>query len=226
MLSWLNKEFEKGKVSGDRERAEILKAMMKGRGQDVSWPYSERHLEIKRFSGEAHQELEKRGFMVYELTGQESIKSLREQGFPFWTTWHKDYQDYPDFEAQTARASEVAINPDPRKVFIPGSNGKTLDQQLRMVSDFSRKLGVNGAIAEIGGVGDYVGVVAKHLNATGVRLFGEKYDYDYARTVTPTVGSSVAIVGCFSADRGLRVSHFGRGYGGYNVWAAPLVVPV
>ncbi len=223
MLSWLNKEFEKGKVAGDRERAEILRAMMQGRGQDVSWPYSERHLEIKRFSGEARQELEKRGFMVYELTGQESIKSLREQGFPFWTTWHKDY---PDFEAQTARASEVAINPDPRKVFIPGSNGKTLDQQLRMVSDFSRKLGVNGAIAEIGGVGDYVGVVAKHLNATGVRLFGEKYDYDYARTVTPTVGSGVAFVGYFHADYGLDVYYYDRDNGNSDVWAAPLVVPV
>lgn len=184
---------------------------------------TERPSEVKRFSGEARQELEKRGFAVYELTGQESIKNLREQGFPFWTTWHKSY---PDFEAQTARASEVAINPDPKKVYIPGSNRTTLDQKLRMVSDFSRKLGIKGAIAEMGGVGDYVGVVEKHLNATGVRLFGEKYNYNYAQTVTPTVGSGVAVVGYFSADDGLGVRSYGRDNGYSLVWAAPLVVPV
>lgn len=184
---------------------------------------TERFSGVKRFSDEARQELEKRGFMVYELTGRESIKSLREQGLRFWTTWHKDY---PDFEAQTARASEVAINPDPKKVFIPGSNRKTLDQQLRMVSDFSNRLGIKGAMAEMGGVGDYVGVVEKHLNATGVRLFGEKYDYDYARTVTPTVGSRVALVGHFSAGHGLSVGNGDRDGSGSSVWAAPLVVPV
>lgn len=42
-------------------------------------------VEIKRFSQEAKEALEKQGFVIYGLTGQ-SIKTLRDAGRNFWST--------------------------------------------------------------------------------------------------------------------------------------------
>ena len=122
-------------------------------------------------------------------------------------------------------ASEVAIKPD--ALFIPKSNNKTLRQQEGMVAKFSTDLSkkVKGVEAIIGEAPDYVELAFAHLDATGDRLFGEKYDYNYARTKTPTVGSSVALVGHFNAVDGLVVNHWHRGLGSSDVFASPLVVP-
>lgn len=209
-------------VPVDRLAADNLESWLTLRGKDFPFASGEKASEIKRFNTEARQELEERGFVIYELAGTESIESLIEQGFHFWTTWHRDF---PGVEGRTARASEVAIDPKPGKFFLPNSYSKTLDQQLQMIADFSRKLKIEGAKAEMGEVGDYVGVVDKHLKATCNRLFGENYNNDYARTTTPTVGSSVALVGCFGAVSGLRVRGYDRDLRSSDVWAAPLVVP-
>ena len=65
-----------------------------------------------------------------------------------------------------------------------------------------------------------------HFDKTGKRLFGETYDYGFARTKT-LVGSGNALVGNFTAELGLEVFRCrdpeDRRAG---VWLAPLVVPV
>ena len=177
--------------------------------------------ETKRFSSEAREALEKEGYVIYTLTGQ-SIGSLRELSRKFWSTRH---EDLPEFEALPSRFSEVAINPN--KLFLPGSNRKTLAEQEAMVAEFSRKLTqkVKGAEAIIGEAADYVEFAFSHLDATSEYLFGKKYNFDYARTKTSTVGSQVAGVGCFDLALGLRVAHWYRDVGYVRVWAAPLVVP-
>lgn len=175
---------------------------------------------IRRFSDEARERLAKERYIIYSLTGQ-SIKTLKDAGRPFWSTWH---QDYPDFEALQSRLSEVAINPS--QLFLPKSNSKTLDQQSEMVArlsqDISRK--VPGVEAIIGEAPDYVELAFTHLDATGKRLFGKDYNYDYARTVT-AVGSNVADVGSFLAGVGLDVDRWQPGDRHSGLWAAPLVVP-
>jgi len=166
--------------------------------------------------------LEKEKYVICELSGQ-SIRTLREAGKPFWSTWHKDHSD---FEQLTSRRSEVAINPN--QLFLPNSNNKTLAQQEKMVGDFSKKLSkkVQGVEAIVGEASDYVELTFTYLGATGVRLFGKDYDYRYTRTKTPTVGSYVARVGSFDADDGLHVHDWRHDGGHSSVWVSPLVVPV
>lgn len=185
------------------------------------WASSELLVEVKRFSPEARQALEKKGYLIYQLTGQ-SIKSLREAGKSFCSTWHKDY---PDFETLPSRHSEVAINPN--QLFLPGSNWKTLPEQEVAVAGFSHRLNQNVKEAEaiIGEAPDYVELAFVHLNATGEYLFGKKYNFDYARTKTRASGSNVALVGYFDSDNGLVVRNWVHGYGHGFVWAAPLIVP-
>lgn len=177
-------------------------------------------VETKRFSVEQREALEKQGFVIYGLTEQ-SIKTLRNSGYKFWSTWHKDL---PDFEALGSMQSEVAINPN--ELFLPKSNNKTLRQQEEMVEKFSQELGekIKGVKAIIGQAPDYVEFAFQHSDATGVYFFGGKYDYNYARTRTPTVGSRVARVGDFD-DGGLVVSSWNAGDGSRYTHVAPLVVP-
>lgn len=179
-------------------------------------------VEIKRFTQEQREALEKEGFVIYGLTGQ-SIKTLRESGRKFWSNWHNAL---PDFEALGSMHSEVAINPS--KLFLPRSNDKTLAQQEEMVSKFSQDIGkkVQGVKAIIGGVPDYAELAFVHLDATQEYLFGAKYNYNYARTKTPTSSSDVAHVGNFDRDDGLVADDWRRDVGDGGVHAAPLVVPV
>lgn len=185
-------------------------------------------VEVKRFSDEAREALTKEGYVIYELTGQ-SIRNQREGGKKFWSTWHQA-GEYEAFETQGSMQSEVAINPN--KLFIKDSNYRTLSQQGDLITKFSRDLGkkVKGVEAVMGNASDYVGLAFAHLDETTKAenpeyLFGEKYDYNYARTKTPTVEGVVALVGYFHAVSGLDVRgwHPGHGYG--SIFAAPLVVP-
>ncbi len=208
----------------DLNRADVVASWLKERGSDISLSSiatPETPVEIKRFSQEQKEALEKQGFVIYGLTGQ-SIKTLRDSGHKFWSDWHKSL---PDFEALGSMHSEVAINPN--KLFLPKSNNKTLAQQEEMVEKFSQELGkkVQRVKAIIGQAPDYVELAFQQLDATKDYLFGAKYNYDYARTKTPTSCSDVADVGGFCADRGLHVSHWEHAFGYGLVHAAPLVVP-
>jgi len=193
----------------------------KARGSDIPLPNPESLSTIKEFSPETKEALEKEGYLIYSLTGK-SIKDLKKEGMKFWSTWH---EKYPDFETKPSIYSEVAFNP--KHLFLPNSNNKTLAQQEKFVECFSQKLGqkIKGVKAIIGEAPDYVELTFNHLKRTSERLFGKNYNYDYSRAKTPTVGSNVAVVGYFSAALGLDVDYWFHGESHGDVWIAPLVVP-
>ncbi len=174
---------------------------------------------LQRFTPEARIALVERGYRIYDSTGQ-SIKTLRDAGRPFWSTWH---QDYPELEAAQSRYSEVAI--DPENLFLPDSNRKNLKDQEDMVREFLKNLKVDGVEAIVGEMPDYVELAFNHLDATDGRLFGEAYGYNYTRTITPTSEVDVARVGGFDADNGLHVGQWGRVDGNGALFVAPLIVP-
>ena len=176
--------------------------------------------ETKTFTQEQREALEKQGYVIYTLTGQ-SIKSLREAGRRFWSTWHRG----EPIEELTSIRSEVAINPN--KLFLPKSNNKTLSQQEKMVAQHSARLAkkIKGVEAILGEAPDYIELVFAHLDVTGQGLFGKDYDHNYARTKTPTVDSFVAGVGNFRAGDGLCVGYWDRDYDSSCLLASPLVVP-
>lgn len=226
-MQWLEGELRRTGKPQDKLNADLIAAMLEHRGKDIPMPHvaaakEVTPVEVRRFSREAREALERQGYVVHELTGQ-SIASEREAGRKFWSTWHNDY---PELEALTSMHSEVAINPG--KLFIPKSNNKTLVQQENLIARLSQDLGtrVQGVEAVMGKAPDYVDLAFTHLDTTGDYLFGEKDVHNYARTKTPTVGSSVAIVGDFDPASGLGVGYYwDRGLGGGDVFAAPLVVP-
>ena len=177
--------------------------------------------EVRRFSDTTRKALEKEGYIIYELNGR-TIRSFNEAGRPFYSTW---YKDYPVLANLPSRKGEAAINPE--KLVIPKSNNTTLKEHEKMVGEFGLKLArkIPGVKAIIGQAPDYVGLVFLHFDKTGKRLFGEKYDYGFARTKT-LVGSGNAVVGNFSVELGLEVFRCrdpeDRRAG---IWLAPLVVP-
>jgi len=227
MQEWEMRQIEKGNVAG----AEIARPLREQFG-DVPLPtitapktaetpiFEEASKEIQRFSAEQREALEARGMTIVELTGQ-SIKTLRDGGKKFWSTWH---QDHPQFEAATSRLSEVAIIPE---LFIPNSNNKTLAEQEEMVAEMSKGFAqINGVKAIIGEVSDYSELAFSHLASTGSRLFGENFGYKYTRTNTPTTSGGVAYVGRFDAQDGLLVHGWHRDARHDRLFVAPLVVPV
>ncbi len=230
MLLYVNMALEYYELNiGDPKAAQLARDLREAHG-DVPLPIqngsSPKPAEIKRFSDEAVEALLKRDFVIHDLNG-ESIASLRGAGRRFWSTWHRDY---PEFEAKTSRLTQVAINPDPERFFLPESNRKTLKQQEEMIAKFSKELAsgknrIKGVVAIMGEMPDYVELAFRHLDATQKYLFGPDYDYNYARTKTLSVGSDVANVGYFDPDHGLSIGYWHRGKGYDNVWAVPLVVP-
>lgn len=237
MLNHLEGEFNKiGKPGMAKIAAGMLKELKAQGIKDIPFPSvstpsetqtvaktPEAPVEIKRFSQEQREALEKQGFVIYGLTGQ-SIKTLRDAGRKFRSAWHNAF---PDFEALGSMHSEVAINPN--KPFLPNSSNKTLARQEDMVGKFSEELGkkVKGVKAIIGQAPDYAELAFAHLDSTEKYLFGAEDSYDYARTKTPSSSFRVAGVGGgFHAYGGLDVDGWDRDDGVDGVHAAPLVVPV
>lgn len=180
---------------------------------------SERTSGIATFSKEQKRGLARLGYKYfYPLTGQ-SIKDLRDSGSSFWSIWHNG----DAFEKVASMSTEVALNP--QTLFLVNSNRKDTSKQLAMIAKFSKALGkeVSGVKAVMGEVSDYSTLAFAHERATGKRLFGSDYGYDYARTKTPTSGSLVAMVGFRGG--GFGVLPFDRDLGDVFIWAVPLVVP-
>ena len=202
----------------DRAFADMAKAYRKQRGGDI--PLKEKIGDVVRFSPEQRKGLERKGYLVYGLTGQ-TIATLRDTGHPFWSTWHQGEA----IEQVRSMLTEVAVNP--KNLFLQDSNRKTLDEQLAMVEKFGRKIAgeVKGITAILGSAPDYTELAFAHQDKRGQRLFGKDFNYDYTRTTTPTGGSVVAVVGFFAAGGGLSVVRWHRAARNGGLWAAPLVVP-
>lgn len=201
-------------------------AIERGMYGDVPLSSNERQGVIKSFSKEEEEALKREGLKaIYTLTG-ETIQTQKDAGRKFW---YIAPSDGGRLLVLRSRFSQVAIDPRPDKFFLPKSNNISLDNQLEMIAEYSRKLqkrlGIQTIEAIMGEAPDYTQLAFAHLDATSERLFGEKYDYNFTRTKTPTVGSDVALVGDFNADYGLIVSGWHRGRGDDDVFASPLVVP-
>jgi hypothetical protein len=173
--------------------------------------------EIQRFSPEQREALEEMGYKIYELT-EKSIKDLREAGNSFWSTWHQGQ----DFEGLKSIRSEVAV--DPSRLFLPGSDNKTLSEQESLVAKFSKNISakIPGVKAIIGEVSDYAELA--FLSPVEHRLFGRDYGYDCTRTQTRTHSGVVEFGGNKHYDR-LLIWYSASNSRKSNLFVAPLIVP-
>jgi len=214
-MRWLEGELRKNGDIFDDLLADQIADRIESKG-DIPLPKKEIPV-TQRFSERARESLENQGMMIYELSGQ-SISTLRDMGYPFFSTWH---QGNEELEKMNSISSEVAINPD--LLFFPGSNDKTFDEQVDQV--INSLSATPDSITVLGQAPDYLELAFLHFKATGERLFGEKYDYLY--TVTSTVIDGQRInVGHFHEREGIVVNNLmsDRDYS-EKVFAAPILIP-
>lgn len=202
---------------GDEKAAAFARVLREQFG-DESLPSGEALVEVKRFSPEAREALEKEGYVIYALTGQ-SIRSLRESGRKFW------YVDSALENLVSNFGSEVAINP--QEFFLPDSFGKLPREQEELVAKFNRQLvkkipGVQAVIADEPSV--WAEIYHQHFEATKKVLFGSKHNFFY--TVTKTgAGFGFAIFGSTCAGHGPRVGGWSPERRPPDMGVARLVVP-
>jgi len=179
-------------------------------------------LEIKTslFSQEQREELEKRGYSIYTLTGQ-SIRSLRGKGHRFDSS--RDCQGR-GFETNKSRRSEVAVNP--KHLFLEESNNKTLTGQLAMIESFGKNLSseIEGVTAILGEAPDYAELAFAHHTATGQNLFS-KSSVTRTLTLMDTYAHSMIAVGDSSSSKDLFLGYFMPENCKDHIFAAPLIVP-
>lgn len=176
--------------------------------------------EIRRFSSETREALEKEGYTIYELTGQ-SIASQMQAGRNFQI---ENLADFP-IRTQQSMRSEVAIKLG--QLFIQGSDRKTLEMQKSLILDFSRNLSSRTEEVEavMGSSADYIDLAFAHLDRTTQE--GHP-DYLFAanlhcvRTTTVSEGLGITI-GQYGTLLTINTEHPEAET--YGTYAVPLVIP-
>ena len=166
-----------------------------------------------RFSSEQTEELKKRGFIIFELTGQ-SITSIKASRNFFSSYWHNG----KDIEHVTSKNSEVAINPE--RLYLPYSGNLTLPDQLLLTDRYSKNVSqeIPGVVAVIGSMADYLELECLYRDNT---LYAARDDRISTTTLTEA-GRNVFVGESF--DGGLVASYrFGLAY--TDIKVVPLIVP-
>lgn len=171
-----------------------------------------------RFTKEQREELEKRGYLIYTLTGA-TISSLKKEGAAFWSKWHEGRP----IENVSSRLSEVAINPnDP---FLAQSGGKSVFEQMKQVNAFGKIISseINGVRAVTGSAADYAELGFLHKKQTGGSLFRRYGGNSYTHS-TDLVDGRPLFVGEFY-DESLVVSYRLQNRRESDIKAIPLIIP-
>lgn len=176
-------------------------------------------VEFKCFSAESRELLERRGFSIFTLSGQ-SVSSLKDAGRKFWSTWH---EKYADIEQNKSLTSEVAI--DSGRLVIPGSNWKSIEEQMGLINAFSDQLAsaIPGVQAVMGEIQDYADLVFEYFDRTGGYLL-EQTGENYIRTKTLVSGSISTHIGAGSPE-GLIIGNLPGDNRAGSIYVAPLVIP-
>lgn len=206
--------------------ADGQKRISQGKPVDKNSAVSTSEPIVKSFSQSTLKDLERSHALVYDPF-ETSLNRLVGERKPFWYIVSRDDER---FMSVLSRPSQVAIFPEPERLYVPNSNRKSLEAQKRRLAEdveeeIKGKMHIGGVNMIIDNVATHAGLVFAHLGHTGARLHGKAYGYNYARTETPTVGSPVAHVGSFHEVDGLRVARWYRVHGHDSVWALRLVVP-
>lgn len=182
---------------------------------------------IREFAPSVLRDLERNHAVVYEPFDT-SIAKLLTEGRRFW--FIPSQQE--EFLNLTSRPTQVAIFPDRRQFYVPGSNDLSLPRQIEAlrvdmeeVIKNNNRMGIGGVEGIIGDVATHCGLVFKHLDTTGVRLHGRDYGFRYGRTDTPTVETRVAAVGNFSELSGLYIFHWPVNRDLQSIWVVRLLLP-
>jgi len=123
------------------------------------------------------------GYGVYETTGR-TPASLKSDGMHYWFLNDK-------LADITAPPALLAFKKAPSEFFLPGSQNIVHSEQVKLLpeeqSKVDKKYPGAGLVVREGKLPEWTEIALKHLKATGVRILGRDYGYNY--TWTDTYGS-------------------------------------
>lgn len=194
---------------------------------------TERLIETRPFTAKEKRALRKDGAVFASPFGQtlsSQIDSQKQLGQPafYYIVYSK-----AGFLNRPSGLVEVAFYPDPKRFFIPGTEGRNLKTQEAIVVKDAEETRARTKLSTVDEIipeeaATLTGITFEYLKQTGDWLFGPDYDHLYGRTKNPTTefGSNVAVVGGAIPDRGLNVgdSYLGSDFG--FIRAVRLVVPI
>lgn len=168
---------------------------------------------VETFDDQEKEVLVNDGAVIYLPEGYTiNIQRVREIGTYFWNVIHETPRltDFPP------RRIEVAIYPDPERLFISDSFNKNVAQQDRLIEQdteyLRRKLRAEGLIMWRPEASEVTEVMYKHFRETGVNLLGADFMRrggrygPSVRTSTPTKFGRFAVVsGSFRKGDGPQI---------------------
>jgi len=174
------------------------------------------------FSSKQESLLRNSGYEMYDLTGQ-TITSLHEAGNPFQLDWHT-YDPFKSISLVSSRVGQVAFHPG--KLFLEGSDNMNMPDQLSLFTRYKLAIEIEmpGVTAIVGNVADYAELLALHRDRTHRYLFGEEYEFGFARTLTVIEGEGPVIVG-FRHGQGFSMIPSRGNQSAAGLYIAPLLVP-
>ena len=120
------------------------------------------------------------GYAVYEKTGR-TRASLRSDGMRYFFLNDK-------LADVTAPPALLAFKKAPSNFFLPGSQNIVHNEQVKLLPEEQRKVDKKypnaGLVVKEGKLPEWTEVALKHFKATGVRILGRDYGYNYTWTDT------------------------------------------
>lgn len=120
------------------------------------------------------------GYAVHETTGRTPV-SLKADGMRYWLLDEK-------LADITVPPALLAFKKAPSEFFLPGSHNIVHDEQVKLLPQEQAKVNKKypgaGLIVREGKLSEWTELALKHFSATGVRILGSDYGYNYTWTDT------------------------------------------
>ncbi|MBI2028029.1 MAG: hypothetical protein HYT07_00330 [Candidatus Levybacteria bacterium] len=221
-MEYLKGELLKTGNPSDSEYAKGIADMLRSRGADIPLPS-----EFRQFTDREKESLKNDGAIIYELNGETILDQMNKgRLFGYVARGGNRLLRVPSLRTQ------VAIYLDPEKFFISNSNKELLAQEKlaeRDSQELRDKLGFDSLTVIIPNQASTLTELAfKHLDETGVWLFGRGYSYLYGRTNNPVneTGSNVAHVGNSNPSNGISIGYWPSRNGSRWVYVVRLIVAI
>lgn len=162
------------------------------------------------------------GYAVYETTGR-TPASLKSDGMHYWFL-------NPNLADITAPPALLAFKKAPSELFLPGSHNIVHDEQVNLLTEeqeeVDEKYSGAGLIVREGKLSEWTELALQHFKATGVRIFGRDYGYNYTWTDTyesKERGACRAFFGDWDGRAGADANLWNPGHVGPHFGLASLV---
>lgn len=161
------------KIYGGNQFSKSEKSPETARGEIIS-------LSISKETQKLIEYMEKDGYVVYETQGKTPI-SLRKEGMEYYVL-------DSGLENLTSKPALLAFKKDPSQFYLKGSYSISFEDQIKLIAEEQRKIdkqySSSDLLVKLGYFSEWSELAFMHFKATGVRLHGKDYGYNWTWTDT------------------------------------------